>query len=239
LTIQLSPTKNPGQTAAYAEIIEKLKKQILPDEFIYIRIIKSTLEFIRCEAEIENKSALKNLLTKLDGSTIKMNSYTDVLKVRAAESKIVYPIRHDWESFFKDATGGGLDSTLEPKAGERPDTVHLNDLPCKWFSDRKTYNSSADASLKPSETILKDVFSLFGEVRALDVPMISNSFGTAAALLNSSSNTVIFEAFIQYKDYISFVKAMDTFRGMKLLYIDNETNEASTANIRVSYFGCC
>ena len=51
---------------------------------------------------------------------------------------------------------------------------------------------------------------------------------------SSSLNLSTFEAFIQYKDYISFVKAMDTFRGMKLLYIEENKQNAYTANIRVS-----
>lgn len=246
ITIQLAPAKNPGQTVPYAEIIDKLKKQVAPDDFIYIRMIKSTLEFIRCEAEIENKSALKNLLTKLDGSSIKLNSYTDVLKVRAAESKIAYPIRHDWESFFKDSTN----PNVELKPGERADTVHLNDLPVKWFVDRKLYAQVGDASAKPNEATLKEVFSIFGEIRMIDVPMLSNSLGTALSATGaaggmkkqpssvdltapSNLNLNTFEAFIQYKDSISFVKAMDTFRGMKLLYVDSETSEAFSANIRV------
>ena len=37
---------------------------------------------------------------------------------------------------------------------------------------------------------------------------------------NPNLNLNTFEAFVQYKDYISFVKAMDAFRGMKLLYIE-------------------
>ena len=37
--------------------------------------------------------------------------------------------------------------------------------------------------------------------------------------------------------YISFVKAMDTFRGMKLLFIE-DSKSAFTANIRVAYLIC-
>lgn len=216
-----------------AEIIEKIKKQALPDEFIYLRVIKATFEFIRCEGEIENKSSFKILLSKLDGCSIKMNSFTDVLKVRAAESKIVYPTRHDWDSFFKD-TQNPLN---ELKAGERPDTIHLADLPVKWFIDRKitsdldSFNNNSTSN-KPSVNFLRDIFSIFGEIRMVDIPPHIKK--PDLALSSSSLNFSTFEAYIQYKDYISFVKAMDTFRGMKLLYIE-ESGNAYTANIRVIF----
>ena len=255
----MPPTKTPGQSVSNSEIIEKLKKQSLPEEFIYLRIIKSTLEFIRLEGEIENKSAFKTLLSKLDNSTMKMNSFTDVLKVRAAEAKISYPTRHDWESFFKDIQN----PTDELRPGERPDTLHLrflfkmktyfglfynlfffSDVPCKWFAERKPY-SGIDI-IKPSENVLKEVFSIFGELRMIDIPLLSNPSSVSSLkkpyssldLLSQGStanlNLSTFEAFIQYKDYISFVKAMDAFRGMKLLHID-ENKSAFTANIKV----CC
>lgn len=53
--------------------------------------------------------------------------------------------------------------------GERPDTVHISDLPCKWFSDR---HKSTSSSGKPSETIIDDVFSQFGDIRCMDVPIL-------------------------------------------------------------------
>jgi splicing factor, arginine/serine-rich 17 len=213
-----------------------------------LRIIKSSLEFIRCEGEIENKSSFKTLLSKLDGCSIKMNQYVDVLKVRAAEAKISFPVRHDWESYFKDS----LNPSVEYKPGERPDTVYLVDLPCKWFAQMQSGGASEE---KPSEAVLKEVFAIFGEVRMIDIPLltsvdsdsmrkhtylVSESTGGSFSPSHSSSSSSsspklqLFDAFVQYKDYISFVKAMDTFRGMKLLYVDENKN-AYTANIRVDF----
>lgn len=214
ITIALAPLKIPGQMPPYSEILDKLRKHVQPEfEFTHLRILKATLEFIRCEAEIENKSNLKALLTKLDGSVLKLvSSYTDVLKLRAAEAKIPYPVRHDWESFFANPD-------LPSDQWEKPDTVHVNDLPIKWFSDRARGNLSL-----PSERVLREVFSIFGDIRMIDIPMLSS-----LSLTSAKSET--FEAYIQYNDYISFVKAMDTFRGMKMLYVDDI--EANTANIKV------
>jgi splicing factor, arginine/serine-rich 17 len=234
LTIQLPPTKQPGQTVSNNEILEKVKKQSLPDEFIYLRVIKSSLEFIRCEGEIENKSSFKTLLAKLDNSTIRMNAYADVLKIRAAESKLPYPTRHDWDSFFKDSQN----PNAELKHGERPDTVYIADLPCKWF----TANTTSDM---PCEQSLKEVFSIFGDIRLIDIPLVHGLASKKTSIPIYSDHNVaidanqmepfaIFDAYIQFKDYISFVKAMDTFRGMKLLHIDDNKNCAFTANIRVS-----
>ena len=40
-----------------------------------------------------------------------------------------FPSKHDWDSFFRDSDN--YDETLP---GERPDTVHLSNLPCKFFT---------------------------------------------------------------------------------------------------------
>lgn len=52
----------PGIAPPYTEILDKLRKHVQPEfELTHLRIIKATLEFIRCEAEIENKSNLKGI----------------------------------------------------------------------------------------------------------------------------------------------------------------------------------
>ena len=43
---------------------------------------------------------------------------------------------------------------------------------------------------------------------------------------------ISFEAFVQYKDYIGFVKAMDALRGMKLMYVE-DADRILTATIKV------
>jgi arginine/serine-rich splicing factor 17 len=233
----------PGQAIPSGEMLDQLRKQVLPEEFVYLRVLKATPEFIRCEAEIENKSAFKNLLSKIDDMIIKMgNSYSDLLKVRAAEAKLVYPCRYEWESFYKEE-GGGADVPIEQKsAGERPDTVHVCELPCKWFAEKKLQYAIDVNSIRPSEAVLREVFSIFGEVRLVDIVLTSSGkrnnqqsssdlsqLGSAAGGVNMPT----FEAYIQYKDYISFVKAMDTFRGMKLLFVDDIERTAFTSNIKV------
>lgn len=45
------------------------------------RISKSTMDFIRFEGEVENRGVVKILLAKLDGKSIKLSGFTDILKV--------------------------------------------------------------------------------------------------------------------------------------------------------------
>lgn len=237
ITIQLPASRLPGQTVSHNELIDKLKVQIQPEEFTSIRVLKSTLEFVRLEAEIENKSSFKVLLTKLDNSLVQMSNYVDCLRVRAAEAKLVYPNRYEWESFYKEGESDQIPIELK-KPGERPDTIYITDLPCKWFADRKIIMYTSDFStIKPSEMIVREVFSIFGEIRLVDLILHNNGSKKPAAELFGFNNESMptFEAYIQYKEYISFVKAMDTFRGMKLLHIDDKDHSAFTANIKVDF----
>jgi arginine/serine-rich splicing factor 17 len=99
-----------------------------------------------------------------------------------------------------------------------------------------TTSAIDDKDNKPSIEILQQVFSTFGEIRCCDIPnldpfRISNGIlGTAAPL----SQDTTFDAYVQFSEYIGFVKAMDACRNMKLMLID-DTNTAYTASIKVSF----
>jgi len=185
------------------------------------------MEFVRFEGEVENRSKLRVHIGQLDSKTIKLSGFSETLKVRAAESKIDGPTRHDWDSYFRDAKGMN-----ELKYGERPDTVHIKDLPCRWFANRKEKDRD-----RPSEFILRKVFETFGEVRCIDIPLLDPyrkemSFSSGSIQTFSFGQGIVFEAFIQYTEYIGFVKAMSSLRAMKLLY-KGEDGKALTANIKV------
>merc|ERR1712029_616968 len=51
----------------------------------------------------------------------------------------------------------------------------------------------------------------------------------------SFGQDLVFEAYIQYKEYIGFVKAMNALKGMKLCYKDRETERAWTSNIKTDF----
>lgn len=196
--------------------------------FVLTQVVKSTMEFVRFEGEVENRSKLRVHISQLDSKTIKLSGFTETLKVRAAESKVDFPTRHDWDSYFRDAKGMN-----EMKFGERPDTVHIKDLPCRWFANRKEKDRD-----RPSEFIVRKVFETFGEVRCIDIPMLDpyrKEMTCAKGSIQTFSfgQDIVFEAFVQFTEYIGFVKAMSSLRGMKLLY-KGEDGKALTANIKVT-----
>uniref|UniRef100_A0A4W3J6G4 A kinase (PRKA) anchor protein 17A n=1 Tax=Callorhinchus milii TaxID=7868 RepID=A0A4W3J6G4_CALMI len=226
ISVSLPQLKQPGKSISNWEVMERLKCMVHPEQFATLRVSKSTMDFVRFEGEVENKNMVKTFLSKLDGKTIKLSGFTDTLKVRAAEVKIDFPTRHDWDSFFRDAKD--VNETLP---GERPDTIHLEGLPCKWFSLK---NSSSE---KPSDLILSKVFGTFGEIRNVDIPMLDpyreemtgKNFHTF-----SFGGHLNFEAYVQYQEYIGFVKAMDALRGMKLMYKGDDV-KAVACSIKVTF----
>ncbi len=111
---------------------------------------------------------------------IKLSGFHELLKVRAAEARPPFPSREDWDSFFND------NKSMDPrKPGERPDTLHVQNLPTKWFVDQQDRRSGA-AKDRPSELVLKKVFSAFGEIRTVDIPML-DPYRLASPLRNSHS----------------------------------------------------
>ncbi|XP_005999954.1 A-kinase anchor protein 17A [Latimeria chalumnae] len=226
ISVALPLLKQPGKSISNWEVMERLKSMVRPDQFSTLRISKSTMEFIRFEGEVEEKSLVKIFLSKLDSKTIKLSGFSDILKVRVAEFRIDFPTRHDWDSFFRDAKD--MNETLP---GERPDTIHLEGLPCKWFASKDS------CSEKPSEEVLKKVFETFGDIRNVDIPMLDpyreemmgRNFYTF-----SFGGHLNFEAYIQYQEYVGFVKAMNALRGMKLMF-KGDDGKAMACNIKVAF----
>ncbi|XP_014890584.1 A-kinase anchor protein 17A [Poecilia latipinna] len=227
ISVALPQLKLPGKSISNWEVMERVKAMVAPEQFSALRISKSTLDYIRFEGEVENKTVVKSLLTRLDGKTIKLSGFTDVLKVRAVENKVDFPTRHDWDSFFRDAKD--MNETLP---GERPDTIHLEGLPCRWFSQRNSQFPD-----RPSEAVLTAVFQAFGKVRHVDIPMLDpyreemldKNFSTF-----SFGGHLNFEAYVQYQEYCGFTKAMDSLRGMKLM-LKGDDGKAVACNIKVIF----
>ena len=51
----------------------------------------------------------------------------------------------------------------------------------------------------------------------------------------SFGQDLVFDAYIMFQEYIGFVKAMNSLKGMKLLYKDRYEDRAWVANIKVIY----
>ncbi|CAL9690632.1 unnamed protein product [Knipowitschia caucasica] len=227
ISVALPQLKLPGKSISNWEVMERVKSMVAPEQFSVLRISKSTMDFIRFEGEVENKTVVKNLLTRLDGKTIKLSGFTDVLKVRAVENKVDCPTRHDWDSFFRDAK-----DMNEALPGERPDTIHLEGLPGRWFSQKDSPHPD-----RPSEDVLIAVFETFGKIRKVDIPMLDPY---REDMLDKNFNTfsfgghLNFEAYIQFVEYGGFTKAMDTLRSMKLM-LKGDDGKAVACNIKVSF----
>jgi len=81
ISVQLPQLKSPGNSISNWEVMEKLKKMIKPDNFLLLKVSKSTLEFVRFEGEVETKGKLKIHIANLEGKTIKLSGFPEVLKV--------------------------------------------------------------------------------------------------------------------------------------------------------------
>ncbi|XP_033127111.1 A-kinase anchor protein 17A-like isoform X2 [Anneissia japonica] len=226
ISVTLPQLKSPGKSISNWEVMEKLKNMVHPDQFIILRVKQSSLDFIRFEAEVETKALLKVLILRLDGKSIKLSGFSEMLKVRAAEAKVPHPTRHDWDSFFRDAK-----DMNECNPGERPDTIHLENLPGKWFSTKKDPD-------KPSEFIVRKIFEQYGELRNVDIPILDSyrheNQITGGKFGNFSfGGSITFNAYIQFTEYIGFVKAMDSLKGMKLMRKDE--GKAHTVDFKVDF----
>jgi arginine/serine-rich splicing factor 17 len=49
------------------DIMERIKALVAPETFVSLRVVKNTLEFIRFEGDLENRTVLKKIIQRLDG----------------------------------------------------------------------------------------------------------------------------------------------------------------------------
>ncbi|KYB25042.1 hypothetical protein TcasGA2_TC031075 [Tribolium castaneum] len=230
ISIQLPNIKKLEKSISHWEIMEKLRTLIRPDEFSVLKVSKTTLNFVRFEAELENRTRLDRVVSKLDNNSIKLKEIPDLLRLKASEVKSDFPTRHKWDSFFQEAKD--MD---EMKPGQRPDTVHLSNLPRKWFVP---YHLPEGEDVVPSEKLFYRIFEKFGQIRYVDIPvcdpyrkkMKDHISGIKAHPVDDRD---FFEGYVQFKDYIGFTKTMDALKGMKL--VRKEEDEAFCVNIKVDF----
>ncbi|KAI1289951.1 A-kinase anchor protein 17A [Halotydeus destructor] len=227
INVVLPLIKEPGQCISTWEVMERLKKKARPHDFRTIKITKSSLEFIRFEAECASRHEMDKILPRLDKGQIKLAGFADSLKVHAGQLKVGQS-RHDWESFFRDNP-----NMNEMKAGYRPDTIHIKNLPVKWLGGDK-----------PKTKLLVHVFGVFGDIKRFHVPCLDELTedddtielaGSSGFKKFTHSESLQFEAYIMYRDYIGFVKAMDSLKGMKLVKKLSELNKFLEYDIEVDF----
>lgn len=159
-----------------------------------------------------DRSRLPTVLSRLCNRRIRFPGITNLLIVHAVETKPDFPTRHDWDSYFRNNK-----DMNELKPGERPDTIHIENIPIDWLTE--------PGEKYPSEYIFKKIFNGFGDVARVDLP--------AADPSRVNHEIGVCDAYIQFIDYSAFVSAMDTFRGNKLAYITD--TKALAANIKVDF----
>jgi len=145
----------------------------------------------------------------LTGRKLKVTSIKEPLKILVAEAKIPFPTKYDWDSFFRDAK-----QMNEMKSGERPDTVHFQNLPTEWFCNK--------GSKVPSMSLFRRIWGIYGEIRCVDIPMLDPyrhkmKPSIAGVKTFTFNHDLVFEAYVQFKEYLSFVKLMDSLRKSFLL----------------------
>ncbi|KAJ2949575.1 hypothetical protein O0L34_g15493 [Tuta absoluta] len=221
ISVQLPPHKVHGKSISNWELMEKLRKMIQPDAFSVLKVMKHSSDMIRFDAELDQRDRLERVLARLEGRIIQLNDYPDPLKVKVSEARLDFPTRHSWDSFFRDASD--MD---EMKPGERPDTVHIANLPIRWF----VHDRDCDEDAPPSESIFKKVFEKYGNIRQVDVPasdpfrmqMKSSMRGISTPAADAA---LYFEGYVQFSEYVGFVRCMDALRGKKLLRKKEDISE--------------
>lgn len=88
------PNIKSGKSISNWEVMEKMRFMIQPDTFTVLKATNSTMEFIRFEGEIEDRTKLDRILARLDGRQLKLTNISDNLRVRAAEAKVFICFNH-------------------------------------------------------------------------------------------------------------------------------------------------
>lgn len=229
ISVQLPSQKVYGKSISNFELMENIRKMIQPDAFSMLKATKHSSEVIRFDAELESCEKLSRVLAQLENRVIQLNDFPEQLKVKVSEAKSEFPSRHTWDSFFRDATD--MD---EMKPGERPDTVHISNIPISWFVHE---NDSYDDGV-PSESLFKKVFEKFGALRQVDVPAadpfrMQMKEVIRGITISAMESKMYFEGYLQFSEYVGFVRCMDALRGKKLLRKKDDISE--WCSIRVDF----
>ena len=216
IEVKLPDIKNVGVSVSNWEVMEKLRILSLPEIFVSLRVVSYSRDIIHFEGELDTTRAMHKVILLIDGKSIKLSGFTDLLKVKCKQKKVPHPSKREWEDFFSDQ---GMDSFDDERPGERPDTVHIKGLPVKWFTSRMSEG-------KPCERILTQAFQKFGSVREVGVYEPSSSHNSSFSSFGPGTRALHFEAFIQYEKYSAFCNAMQSLKGMKLIRLEDGGKEA-------------
>lgn len=218
IEVKLPDIKQLGVSVSNWEVMEKTKILALPEVFVSLRVLSYTREVIHFEGEFESTRVLRKVILLIDGKSIKLSGFPDLLKVRARVKDVPHPTKQQWEDYFGDR---GMESFEDERPGERPDTMVVKGLPVKWFISRTSES-------QPCPRILTQAFQKFGRVREVGIYQSSRSDSSRSfSSFGPGTKGLHFEAFIQYEKYSAFCNAMISLKGMKLIRLEEGGNDAT------------
>lgn len=222
LEVKLPEIRGSGSISNW-EVMEKIKALSKPEEFISLRVVNYSRERIQFEGEFDSLRAIRKVVLLLNHKSMKLSGFSELLKIKAKRTEPPFPTKKDWEDYFVDR---GAESYEDCLPGERPDTLHISDLPVKWFT-------SSTSEGRPCPRVLTLAFQKFGKVRQVGTYETSlrdnNDFSSFGP-----SKQLYFDAYIQYEKYAAFCSAMSGLKGMKLIRLESGGREA-TARLRVDF----
>jgi arginine/serine-rich splicing factor 17 len=224
IEVKLPEMKQVGVSVSNWEVMEKIRVLSLPEIFASLRVLKYSRDVIHFEGELESSKSLRKVILLIDGKSIKLSGFSDMLKVKVRRKEMPHPSKQEWEDYFADR---GMEVFDDERPGERPDTVHIRGLPIKWFVSR-TSNGN------PCPRVLTQAFQKFGRVREVGVYEPSSENKNFSSFGPGIRPTLHFEGFIQYDKYTAFCNAMQSLKGMKLIRLE-EGGKEGTAIIQTDF----
>ena len=228
IEVKLPEIKVSGVSISNWEVMEKIKALSKPEEFLSLRVVNYSREIIQFEGEFDSLRAMRKVILLLNGKSMKLSGFTELMKVKAKRSEPPYPTKREWEDYFVER---GVSTFDEGKPGEKPDTIRIMGLPVKWFTSKHSEE-------KPCPRVLTQAFQKFGKVRQVgiyDPSSSSQQHGSFSAFGPGAGVRFLhFEAYIQYEKYSAFCNALNSLKYMKILRLEDGGRE-SVANIKVDF----
>ncbi|XP_072287596.1 A-kinase anchor protein 17B-like [Pyxicephalus adspersus] len=209
ITIILPDETDQCRPVSNWDILEQMKNLVAPDYFSSLRIVKSTKELIRLEGETDTTQLCQIFLEKINGKTLQINNLSDPARLEVHKAPLESPTIEKAKVIMPEQKGD-IEDTMDHST--KPSCIHLEGLPCKWFSE---WNANID---KPSEKMLKSAFEKYGKIVFIDIPMLDPYREGNVGSPVTPGSLQAFEAFIQYEDKSSAINAVCSLQGMKLMY---------------------
>jgi hypothetical protein len=169
------------------------------DKLVRFDVVKSPGR-ISALLELPDQDSIDTLLEFVStlGGSISLKGSPATLRIRQRD---YHSLKKMWrEFFFPDLGERNADHQFKhARTGERPDTLHITDLPVAWFSD----SSSAG---KPSAALVSALFGKFGPLRHVEI------LGAPITLAELRGEVVPpalrFALLVQYETYAGFKAAV-------------------------------